>query len=224
VSLASKESRSREPLSSSANSSNARIREMPQNRREFGNCRLRQFRETVGALCAMGGFLLPSLPSIARAGHLTSLPGGGEGEGDSVSAPVPPLTHAGNKSVSALSALTSQEPLTFPWRHARDSSLTPPVHPSRPVPMHPRERTRHRTPRGNRFWIPRYEARLAHRIQSDTGLGTDDRYRSTNHRRWEKDRKKGEKGENLARGISDHSGFVAPYLDYRSLMTWLSRK
>ncbi|KYN18525.1 hypothetical protein ALC57_09205 [Trachymyrmex cornetzi] len=41
----------------------------------------------------MGGFL-PPLYSARRAPDVP--PGAGEGEGDSVSAPVPPLTHAGN--------------------------------------------------------------------------------------------------------------------------------
>jgi len=86
---------------------------MPRNGREFGNCRLRQFGETVDALYATG----VSYPSHSARRAPDVPPGArkGEAEGDSVSAPVPPpLTHAGNKSVSALSALTSQEPLTFP--------------------------------------------------------------------------------------------------------------
>lgn len=77
---------------------------MSRNGREFGNCRLRQFGETVGALCATGVSYPPY--SARRVPHVP--PGAGEEEGDSVSAPVSPLTHAGNKSISALSALITR--------------------------------------------------------------------------------------------------------------------
>lgn len=49
-----------------------RLREVPRNGREFGNCRLRQFGETVGTVCD-GGFLPPSIAHRA--------PDGGSGGG-----------------------------------------------------------------------------------------------------------------------------------------------
>lgn len=121
-------------------SGGARVREVPRNGRGFGNCRLRQFGETVGALCAKRGFPTP-LYSVRRAPDVPPEGGRGEGEGDSVSAPVPPpLSHAGNKSVSALSALTSQEPLIVPMTTRVRFIPFPPPRPSS-VPLVPSRRT-----------------------------------------------------------------------------------
>lgn len=173
----------------------------------------------LSALCVRRGVSYPPY-SLRRAPDVP--PGGtGEGEGDSVSAPVPPpLTHAGNKRVSRQSlALTSQEPLTFPWRHACDSSLflsPSPVHPFRPVPTPSRA---HAPPRASWQQVLDPAAGLsgiAHGRIPGSGRTIDIDRRAAGETR--------ERGGREGRELGKRNLGPRRDLDYRGLVTWISRK
>lgn len=128
----------------------ATLREIPRNGRGFGNCRLRQLGETVGALCVTG----VSYPPLQRAPGTWRRSVDPPGEPDRLRTRAPTQADA-NASVSALSALhavgepgTSRVPMTTR------------VHISVPrIPLQllsgSRAHAPIRAPRGNRFWSPR---------------------------------------------------------------------
>lgn len=188
----------------------------------------------LSALCVRRGFPTP----LYRARRAPDVPpgggggqGAGEGEGDSVSAPVPPpLTHAGNKSVSALSALTSQEPLIGSHDDSRAIHPPSPLNPCRPsLSSHPDAPSRAHAPPGaswQQVSDPALRSAACPESRTDTEIETgaiDIDRRAAGRgdesvRKGDGERTRQEESRIAARRVCGR------ILDYRGLVTWISRK
>ncbi|EGI58823.1 hypothetical protein G5I_12934 [Acromyrmex echinatior] len=192
----------------------ARVWELPTSTVR-GNCRR--------SVCDGGFPTSPSpLYSARRAPDVP--PGAGEGEGDSVSAPVPPLTHAGNKRVSRHS-------LRSPARNrSRSHDDTRAIHPLPlpSIPLVPFQRTLASARATGRLVATGFGSRatrltacpvIAYSRILGSGRTIDIDRLTTG------DERKTERRERTWQEESRTSGFAAPYdLDYRGLRKQQGKK
>lgn len=181
---------------------------MPRNGREFGNCRLRQFGETVGALCATG---VSYPPYSAR--RAPDVPPEGRGRRGRFRL----------RTRSAARPRRQQECLGTLCAHQLGTAHVPMTTRVRFIPLIPSRRTLASARAIGRLVATGFRSRATKHPacpESHTsGIGTGDRYRSTSRETPRQETR--ERGRVLGkRNLSDRSGFAAQHdLDYRGLVT-----